>query len=114
MCPIVRQELQDNLRKVERAEESEIPGICKAKAVRITELIESEFPYVKIVTHVQIGHKGEQSYHEELDSHYELWKDWCETMIEQSDKFWVESNIAVIPLKVPEEYECVECKIVDY
>ena len=95
----------DNLTKLRELQEDEIQEVCKAKAAKIVEIIENEVPDLKIAAHVVIGHIGEQGYHGAVDAFYEVGRDVVHCVIDKDDKFFIEANVVIIPIKLPERFE---------
>mgnify|MGYP003306207331 CR=1 FL=1 len=97
--------IEDNLPKLQQVAEEEIPGMCRAKAIKTTEMIEAELPDCKIATHCEMGHRAPtQSYHDCIATHYEKGRDWVETVLLADEKNFIEINVAILPLKLPEQF----------
>ena len=101
---ICKELIGDNLIKLREMKEEEIPGLCKAKACKIVEMIEAEVPDLKIAAHVTIGHRSAQGLHDVINAHYETPRDVVETVFNADDKFFIEANVAIIPIKIPAQF----------
>lgn len=97
--------MRDNLAKLHEVDESKIPEICKAKAIYVTDFYSKKYADCKVATHVEIGHRGQQGYHDITNSHYETDRDYTLIFFDKDDMFFIEVVVILIPLKEPIELD---------